>query len=271
MAKQRAKSKEQRTRGKEYILSLRSAEGGEAISKSEIPRYSRNDILGVFSNEKGIALVMILVLSAIALAIMAGLIYMITTGTQISGMQKRYKTALEAGIGGADVTYQFINLKDNMADTTSLYNNLKSPPLSLNFNTPNTCVTHPTAILPDGRTCISIGSYIGVATKLNLPTSCWSGCDSSMTIDPNVSTTYDLKLDLGASPYPTYRVYTKIVDTVWGNTLGGEEELLKYGVVTSGSGEIAVMSIPYLYAIEVDAENPSNPAERAKLSILYQY
>ena len=106
-------------------LSLRGR--AEAISKSEIlcgvyperkaeilhffqndKRRARNDISGVLSNEKGIALVMILILSAIALAIMAGLIYMITAGTQISGMQKRYKTALEAGKGGTDITYQLI-------------------------------------------------------------------------------------------------------------------------------------------------------------------
>ena len=54
-------------------------------------------------NEKGIALVMVLILSAIALAIMAALVYMLISGTQISGMQKRYRTALEAGVGGADV------------------------------------------------------------------------------------------------------------------------------------------------------------------------
>ena len=52
-------------------------------------------------NDRGIALVMVLVLSGIALAIMAGLIYMATSGTQVSGLQKRYKTALEGGLAGA--------------------------------------------------------------------------------------------------------------------------------------------------------------------------
>jgi hypothetical protein len=42
-------------------------------------------------------------------------------------------------------------------------------------------------------------------------------------------------------------------------------------VVDSNSGEIRVMSYPYLYTIEVDAENTANPSERAKFSILYQY
>src|SRR4030067_1587792 len=75
-------------------------------------------------NEKGIALVMVLVLSAIILIIMAGLIYMLTTGTQLSGMQKRYKTALEAGIGGADITYQVIALRGETSSTSSLLGEL---------------------------------------------------------------------------------------------------------------------------------------------------
>ena len=249
MAKQRAKSKEQRARGKEHILSLRGE--AEAISK----------------NEKGIALVMILVLSAIALAIMAGLIYMITTGTQVSGMQKRYKTALEAGVGGADITYHLIGLRGEPSSTDSFRTALST--ISPALTTLNSC----TGTNRDGQ------PFTGLAAKLNTPSTTWSAdCnkDSVAIIpdppgtNPSTSTTYDLRFDLGTSPYPTYRVYAKIVDTVEGNT-GGEEGLLGKGVVYAGSGEISVMKIPYLYTIEVDAENPSNPSERAKLSILYQY
>ena len=79
-----------------------------------------------------------------------------------------------------------------------------------------------------------------------------------------------MSFDLGASPYPTYRVYTKIVDTVEGNS-GPDTGLMKGGVVSLGQGEVQVVSRPYLYTIEVDAENSANPSERSKLSILYQY
>jgi hypothetical protein len=115
------------------------------------------------------------------------------------------------------------------------------------------------------------------AAKLNFTTSStnWAACGSypnatAMLIDPTDPTTYDFRFDLGTAPYPTYRGYAKIVDTVEGKS-GGDEGLLKNGVVSSGSVEITVMSIPYLYTIEVDAENRDNPSERAKLSILYQY
>jgi hypothetical protein len=60
------------------------------------------------------------------------------------------------------------------------------------------------------------------------------------------------------------------VDTVEGNS-AGDEGLINNRVVDSNSGEIRVMSYPYLYTIEVDAENAANPFERAKFSVLYLY
>ena len=66
------------------------------------------------------------------------------------------------------------------------------------------------------------------------------------------------------------RVYTKIVDTVDGNS-GADEGLIKTGVVNSGSGEVTVVSVPYLYTIEVLSQSQTNATERSKLSVLYQY
>lgn len=196
-----------------------------------------NSKLILINNERGIALVMVMILSTIMLAIMAGLIYMVTSGTQISGIQKRYKTALEASTGGAEVIYLMIGKRGD-------------PELSLatfNINASSTCLTD----------------------KLNKNTSSWDGsCNKSLTIDPSSSSTYDMTFQLGTSP--VYTVYSKIVDTVEGNS-GGDEGLLKSGVVSSNTGEVTVKSIPYLYTIEIHTENASNPAERAKLSILYQY
>jgi hypothetical protein len=220
MAKQRAKSKEQR-------------------ANPPIPPFLKGGEGGLL-NEKGIALVMVLVLSAIILVIMAGLIYMLTTGTQLSGMQKRYKTALEAGTGGADVIYQMIAARGN-----------PNIPLS-NFLI----------------TASNVGGVDCLTPKLNSPTNSWpAACNNSLSIDPNTQSSYDMQFDIGTGP--TYRVFAKIVDTVEGNS-GGDEGLIKGGVVHS-SGEINVASIPFLYTIEVDAQNQANPAERAKLSILYQY
>ena len=193
-------------------------------------------------NDKGIALVMVLVLSTISLLIMAGLIYMLTTGTQVSGLQKRYETAHEAGLGGADVIYQMIAARGD----------------------PNIPLTNFLI------TASNVGGVDCLTPKLNQPPSSWPvACSNSLAVDPNTQSTYDMRFDLGGGPFPAYRVFAKIVDTVEGNS-GGDEGLLRHGVVSS-TGEVTVMSIPYLYTIEIDAENQGNPSERAKLSILYQY
>ena len=234
-----------------FPLNLRGMKGGYQTS--------------IVRNEKGLALVMILILSAIALAIMAGLIYMITSSTQISGMQKRYKTALEAGVGGADVTYQFISLRGNSIDTASLI---------LTFSD---VLRNPNPVITTSNSCtgtdISGISFSGFEAKLKTPSTSWSSaCDKdNMSITPGTTTSYDMRFDLGSSLYPpTYRVYAKIVSTVEGNS-AVDRGLLGAGVVGSGSGEVKVMSVPYLYTVEMDAQNLANPSERAKLSILYQY
>jgi len=194
-------------------------------------------------NEKGIALVMVLILAAIALAVMAALVFMLTSGTQISGMQKRYRTALEAGVGGADVTFQLITARGD-------------PGIPLN----NFIIT-----------ASDVGGFDCLTEKLNTNTSAWDPvCSRSLVIDPNDPATYDMSFELGTPGFPTYRIHSKIVDTVEGNS-GGDFGLTKNAVVATGQGEITPMSIPYLYTIEIDSQNVANPAERAKYSILYQF
>ena len=201
----------------------------------------------IINSEKGAALLIVMIFSAIALGMMVGLIYMITSGTQISGMERRYKIALDAGMGGAEVSYQLIAARGNTLDAAL------TGPLALTVTT--TCST---LGIP---ACTDIGNYTGLAAKLNLPTSCWSVCDSAVTAGPGAS---DMSFVLGS-----YTVFGKIVDTVVGNS-GTDEGLLKDGTVNA-SGEITPMSLPYLYTVEIDAEGTANPSERAKLSVLYRY
>ena len=54
------------------------------------------------SNEKGVALIVTLVLGFAALAFIAGLFYMLNTGTEVSGTEKRYYTALAAAKGTSE-------------------------------------------------------------------------------------------------------------------------------------------------------------------------
>ncbi|HEX9021051.1 MAG TPA: pilus assembly PilX N-terminal domain-containing protein, partial [Nitrospirota bacterium] len=212
---------------------------------------------GMRNSEKGVALLVVIVLTAVALAIMTTLIYMITSGTRMSGMQKRYKTALEAGKGGADLFYQVIALRGEQSGQTSFLNTVNAYNL-------NTSVTNSA-----GCSGTSGGTtYTGIQAKMMTSSSTWVGCDSSITINPSDPNSYDMKSDLGSNP--KYTVYTKVVAASDGNS-GGDLGLLNKGVISANTGEVSVMSIPYLYAVEVVSENADNPDERAKLSILYQY
>jgi hypothetical protein len=212
-------------------------------------------------NEKGVVLIMVIVLSAVALAIMTALIYMITMGTQISGLQKRYKTALEAGEGGGNVFYQLIATRAEGAGVNSLTSDLNAN--GINFTTQTTSAQC-TVTLASGAT------YTGLQTKLMTPSNLWSPeCNGGfISIDPLTPSTYDMKVELGTST--KYTVYAKIVATTDGNS-GGDLNLQTTGVEGTNAGEVQVMSIPYLYAIEVVSENGARIDERAKISTLYQY
>jgi len=183
-------------------------------------------------NERGVALIFVLLLAVVALITTAGLLYIVGKGGFISGQQKRHNRALEAGRGGMQAPLQVIN--DRGVDTIGLTN-------------------------------VFLGGNL--ATKLANPTGSWAGIDNTSMIDPAVDNTYDLRFDLGS-----YRIYSKIVDTVEGNS-GPDTGLIKTGVVSTGSGEVVVMNVPYLYTVEELSANQVNPSstERVKISALYQY
>ncbi len=199
--------------------------------------------------EKGVVLLVVLVLSGVALLIAAGLLYMAMQSTKTSGSSKRYKTALEAGRAGADVVYQLIDSRP----TTSA-------PFTIGL-------AHFTIVDNNRLFNASTGKLYAVTTT-------WTSTNNTtINIDPTNNGTYDVYFDMGSNP--AYRVYAKITDTVLGNSYAassGGLGLHKYGVVAgSSSGAISAPSYPYLYSIEILALNAVNPQERAKLSILYQY
>jgi len=215
-------------------------------------------------SEKGVVLVVVLILSAVVLAVITALVYLVISGTQISGIEKRYKTSFEATKGGSDVFYQYIGLRGDLPLTSSFTNTLTSSGLGL------------TSIIPPNNTCSGTDVHgitlYGLQAKLMTPTWSWNNCDSSVTIDPtNATPTYDMKLVLGT--VSQYNFYAKIVNTITGNSASTPSAAagLYTGSVITGMGQITVVSIPYLYAIEVYTESKTNPAERAKFSILYQY
>ncbi len=209
-------------------------------------------------SEEGAVLLIVIILSAIALLFMTTLIYMITVGTQATGMEKRYRTAHDAAFGGWEIMSQLLGTRGGAAAQSAFISNLNNFSLNSSVSTTAGC-TGTGGGLP----------YQALAAKLMTPSTSWSGCNQTVTIDPTNAGSYDLVMTLGASP--AYKVYGKVVNTVTGNSGGDTSGLIGSGVVSSASGEVSVVPRPYLYTIEMDAENASDPAERAKLSILYQY
>lgn len=220
-------------------------------------------------NDKGLALVMALLISVIVLSMAAGLIYMVTTGSQLSGVDKRHMIAL-AATGEQGIVAQLINRRNGSLEAAL--------DAAVNYApSPIACNNVGGVTLPDLTTCTDLGNYTGLEAKIKLPTACWSAsCDTSLTIDPTNSNTYDFSYDVAG-----YRTYGKIVDTTLGNTTSGggsgtgsrgSRDLVVTGVVLNDPGQSGGSpTIPYLYTIELHAQSINNPTEKLKLSILYQY
>lgn len=201
--------------------------------------------LKYIQNEKGVALMMVLLIATITLAVTTTMLYMLTQSTRYSGLQKRMSTATEASTAGLGVIMDYISAKGS-------YNVMGQYTAALDFN--NVLTTE----------CES--------DKLNQMTPLWRGCNSSIFIDPNNATSYDNSFVLG-----NYKVFSKIVYTVKGNTAGSgsstadKPRFRNICVVHCGGGDFAGQAIPATYIIEIDARNMRNLDESSKMSILFQY
>jgi hypothetical protein len=218
----------------------------------------RNQII---KNEKGIALVTVLILSLIALAIISTLLYFVVQGTKMSAFFKRYETAREAGLGGAEIAGALINNRGQLVVTGLI-------------NYPKTCDCGDPDVVgdntfSDGTTLT--GAYVCLCAKLCDPTTNWpisASCDNSLTITSNP----DLQLSLaGIGTTPGYTVFAKIVDTAAGYTDMSGLQLGGTGVVSSSSQTLRAPPQPYMYRLEVNAQSTLNPMERSNISVLYAY
>lgn len=72
-------------------------------------------------NEKGIALISVIILSLLALLLIAGLTYYLLFSKRVSTYEKRYTTALEAAKGGSEIIISKI-LEGNLKCTNSSQN-----------------------------------------------------------------------------------------------------------------------------------------------------
>lgn len=201
------------------------------------------------SNEEGVALMLVLVMSVVVLAVMTSMIYLITVGTESSGKGKRYVTCLDAAIGSASVVKEYIDARGGIS------NGMSSQLVS---ETGFARSTGPTEECQDA--------------KIYNTTSDWpEGCDSISLINTGDPDTYDVYFEVG-----NYRTFSKICNTIEGNSsnTGKKQLALKAnirGVAYRRGSDIQGIKSPYEYHIELDTVNQQNNEERCGLSILYRY
>jgi hypothetical protein len=209
----------------------------------------------VLRGEDGAALVTALMLTMLSLVIAMALLYSVTTGTRISASQKRYRSALAAAHGGVELLTREIIPKLFQLDPLSAEESLVTDFNLIDLHLPG----YSTGCLQQ---------------KLNSPTAAWSSCsEAQSSADPARSPdmTFTLKNNLASNP--DFRVSTKIVDTVAGNSDKADLPDLDLGSSVAGGGEGSVIHpqhIPAMYSIAVQGVG-GNAREKATLSVLYAY
>jgi hypothetical protein len=182
-------------------------------------------------SERGVALVLVLVLSTIGLLVMTTVLYVITMGTQISGSEKRYRTAHEAALGGIDIVRTI--LQDQAASVI-----------------PGVTITYQPTFLQ------------------KLSAASLEGYDTNVSIDPNTASTYDITMDIGNPE--VYRVYVKMVQKKQGNTNKGYKNVrMKTGVVPADPG-MGLKNMTY-YTITMLAQKATNPNERSRMDLVHVF
>lgn len=205
-------------------------------------------------NEKGIALVMVLILSLIGLAMVATLMFMLTQGTRVSGVHRIFRTADEAGLGGANLTAEFID--------QNVYRAIQSQSIFM-----------PDLVQRDGTTTTA-GCLVAKLTLANTGTN-WTGACSGDEMSYDITTSPDLFVSLPGSSGQNFTVNAKIVDTVPGSTdttglVRASTRRLRGVIDQSANYEYHPPSNPYLYRIEVQTQDSSNRGV-SRYSILYAY
>ena len=199
----------------------------------------------ILGNERGVALVMALVLGLVGMLIITAILYMVGTGTWLSGSQKRYQAALDAAQGG--MTFFVREIVQRCIGGESL-NALGSA--NANYNG-----------------LLTTGAVSDTEFKRKLTTTGVAGVDVGYpTTTPDATLTFAFQ-----SPTPNMTVNTTIVGTSIGNSGASANLLVGGGVVSNNSGTITPQHIPYLFRTDVQGQSAVSSREKANLSGIYAY
>jgi hypothetical protein len=207
-------------------------------------------------NKTGVALVLVLMIVVISAGLLSAIMYYALSGSEISGLQRKYETSKEASLGAIDIfTKELIPRTLQVGALSAAVGSLTQGAGILNSVT-----------VGSGNNCF--------AQKLTLAAANWTACGTvAIATDANPTVSPDITLQLlsvaGASR--RYVIQTKIIDTVVGNSNLNGIHLEGQGVVQSGLGEVTPQHFPYLYTITTEAKVQNSSTERANFEILYAY
>lgn len=188
----------------------------------------------ILRNEKGVALVMALVLGLAGMLIISALIYMAGTGTWISGSKKRYQVALDASHGGLNFFAKEViqrGVGGTNLSTMGTYGGIFAP----------------------------VSTDASFAAKLTT-----SGTYPATPVDAILTLTFTV-------PSPNIAINNVILNTNRGNSGTSQNILVGGGVVNSNSGTVTPQHIPYMFQTDVQGQSVLGTQERARLSGIYAY
>jgi hypothetical protein len=196
-------------------------------------------------NEKGVALVISLLMVFVSLAIIVGVLMMLNQGQKVSSLTRQYATAREAAYGGAEFTALEIIRKeiDDAGGTAA------ASAAWAKSGTYGGLVSHSVA-----ENCFY--------AKLTTSTALWpAACGDTSTTNLDVTSDFSVTLSGTQSKAP-FTVFVKIVDTRRGNTSLSSVVLERDPTNSINERQ----HLPYIYRIEYLTQRTTNPDERAVLS-----
>jgi len=209
-----------------------------------------------YRDETGVALILVLVIVVISAGLLAAIMYYALTGSEISGLQRKYQTSKEASLGAIEIFTKDIVpsvLRDQSLGLSGIVGDLTQGVGIVNSVT-------------------AVSSNACFWSKLNSPSASWSaGCVDPTNPDPGSGTDITFKLRSASGSSRPFEVDLKIIDTVRGNSDMSGVSLVTAGVVESAASTISTRHFPYLYTIEVQGQPENSTTERANFEILYAY
>jgi len=198
-------------------------------------------------NNRGVALLTALMLTVIMLAIILGVMYLLDRTIKGSAAHRTYRNVVEASYGGADLVSREI--------IPHLFNNVSTSILSLGLDSIHA----------------RFASSACLHNKLENAPASWgtSGASCNTVVNPRINP--DVSFELAGLNGQAFTVNAKIVDTTPGVPYATEGSVLVGGGVAESNTGGTVKLNHFVYRIEVSGESKANPAEKANISVLYEY